>query len=72
MKKIIAILAATTILFFGLWVHEITNQSDAEQLCQHYASGAAGSLQSFEMSKELNEELLSGRIRLLFRYQFGW
>ena len=60
MKKIIAILAATTILFFGLWVHEITNQSDAEQLCQHYASGAAGSLQSFEMSKELNEEPLMG------------
>lgn len=60
MKKIIAILAATTILFFGLWVHEITDQSDTEQLCQYYAAGATGSLQNFEQSKELNEEPLIG------------
>lgn len=60
MKKIIAILCATTTLFFSLWMYEITDLSEREQLCQRYASQAAASFQNFEQSKQYNDEPLMG------------
>ena len=61
MKKIIAILSVTTILFFGLWVYEITDDSEAVELCQRYAEQAAGHLSGYEKFKDINDENFVGQ-----------
>lgn len=61
MKKIIAILSVTTILFFGLWVYEITDYSEKEELCQRYAEQAMGHLLEYEKFKDINNENYIGQ-----------
>lgn len=56
MKKIIALLLCTTVLFCGLWIHEVTDYSETEELCQYYAEQAAGHLYEYEKFKDINNE----------------
>ena len=56
MKKIIAVLSVTTILFFGLWFREITDDSETEELCQRYAEQVVGHLAEYEEFKDINDE----------------
>ena len=61
MKKIIAILSVTTILFFALWFHEITDHSETEALCQRYAENAVGHLSEYEKFNDINDENYIGQ-----------
>ena len=61
MKKVVALLAVTTLLFLGLWLHEITDDSEAVELCQRYAEQAAGHLSGYEKFKDINDESFIGQ-----------
>ena len=61
MKKAVALLAVTTLLFFGLLLHEITDDSEAVELCQRYAEQAAGHLSGYEKFKDINDENFVGQ-----------
>ena len=57
MKKVIAVLAVTTILFFGLWIRAVTDHyTKMEELCQSYAEQAVGHLAEYEKFKDINGE----------------
>ena len=62
MKKVVIILATTTILFFGMWLQAITDHAeDAYAQCQRYAEGAVGHLLEYEKYKDINDESYIGQ-----------
>jgi len=61
MKKIIAILSVTTILFLSLWLFEITDYSEKTELCQRYAEETVGHLSEYGKFKDINDETYIGQ-----------
>ena len=55
MKKKVLLLTAVAILFCGLWLYEIFDKSDTEELCRYYASVTYSSFEEHEMLKEQNK-----------------
>ena len=62
MKKAVIILAATTILFFGLWLQTVTRYAEENlALCQRYAEDAAGHLSNYVEFRDINDESYIGQ-----------
>jgi len=49
---LLVIAAFLAVCFCSLWLRELTDYSDMEELCQYYASGAAGTLEEYAHMKE--------------------